>query len=716
MKRIEQILLIFLLCCSSVVAQAAEQNAALAFPGAEGYGRYATGGRGGKTYVVTSLEDCSDDKLVEGTFRWAVKQPGKKIVTFAVNGTIYLTSALCMDGGDLTVLGQTAPGDGICLADYPVTISCENAIIRYIRIRLGNRQVAYHEGDGFGLEGCNNVIIDHCSVSWSIDECLSVSEGSNITIQWCMVEQALNNAGHVKGAHGYGGNWGGYNVSYHHNLITQCTSRVPRMGGDGDLSTADFVDIRNNVYYNWGGMGCYGAEATDANLVNNYYKPGPCTDARGLGYRKRILAIGVRTNSYIKTFPGFAGALHAYGHFYINGNVNPDYTDVTTDNWTNGVYNQTSNGSDMDYTWTAVTKDTIKLTTPREFMHVTTHTAQEAYELVLAHAGASLHRDCVDNLMVAEVENRIGETRGSNGALYGQIDTQSDNGFSATEVENGAWPILTYIAPTRPDTDGDGIPDLFENAWGLDSSNSHDGATLYSGTNANYIGYSYVEMYVNAINADIKKWNDACTATGTVEGVDEATHIVAPRSNGEKEVSSLTYKGYDATNKVRTFTDGITMSATGGITGGTGYSATLKLRAGTQYTFTVPAGIKATALRIWGYSNYIGNDIYVSELNGTKYGSTDYVISAVADSRTDLTIPFGKNVEGTKFTLTFTGNAPTVKFYLVDTTVTGISAVAVGAQNGQSNAHASIYSLQGIRQAKCQKGVMLSEGQKYIVR
>ena len=209
--KLPKLILLFLMAMGvNLYTQA--QTRMLAFPGAEGYGKYATGGRGGKTYVVTSLDDCDESKLKEGTFRWAVKQPGKKIVTFAVNGTIYLKSALNLDCGDLTILGQTAPGEGICLADYPVTISCENAIIRYIRIRLGNRQVAFHEGDGFGFNGANNVIMDHCSISWSIDECLSISAATNLTIQWCMVEQALNKGGHVKGEHGYGGNWGGTNV------------------------------------------------------------------------------------------------------------------------------------------------------------------------------------------------------------------------------------------------------------------------------------------------------------------------------------------------------------------------------------------------------------------------------------------------------------------------------------------------------------------------
>src|SRR5574344_1747295 len=174
------------------------------------------------------------------------------------------------------------------------------------------------------------------------------------------------------------------------------------------------------------------------------------------------------------------------------------------------------------------------------------------------------------------------------------------------------------------------------------------------------------------------------------------TLVITSHADNEHEVSALTYKGYDSANKVRTFSDDITMSATGGMSGAAANGHTLKLRAGTQYTITVPAGIKATALRIWGYSHYTGNDIYVSELNGTKYSATDYVISAVADSRTNLTIPFGKEVSGSKFTITFTGNSPDVKFFLVDTSV--VSGIAAASVTSSHVSAVPTYNLQGLHQ------------------
>lgn len=683
----------------------------LAFPGAEGYGRYATGGRGGKTYVVTSLEDCPENKLVEGTFRWAVKQPGKKIVTFAVNGTIFLTSPLCLDSGDLTILGQSAPGEGICLADYPVTISCENAIIRYLRIRLGNRQVAYHEGDGFGLEECNNVIVDHCSFSWSIDECLSVSDASNVTISWCMIEQALCNAGHQKGSHGYGGNWGGHNVSYHHNLIVHCSSRVPRLGGDGFLATRDFVDIRNNVFYNWGGQGCYGAEATEANLVNNYYKPGPHTDTRGLTYRKRIIALGLRSKSYVKSYPAFAEVVDVWGDYYINGNVNADYDDVTADNWTNGVYNQTSNGSDLDYTWTAATRDSIRLRSPREFMQVTTHSAEEAYEMVLLYAGASYHRDCLDEIMVYDTETRSATASGSNGSTDGIIDRQSDNGFSAAVAQYKAWPILKAIAPENADSDGDGVPDKYENAWQLDSSDPADGAKIFNTTNANYNGYSYTEVCQNSLNKSLQAWNAYATEGGERLGVETPTIEYLRRAPWEHEISVLTFKGYDSSAKKQLYADDLKMDATGGISGATGRRQTLKLRA-QQYTIHVPSSIRATALRICGYSNYTGTDIHISECNGKSYGATDYVISATADTWSDITVPLETPVTGGKVTLTFKGNSPTVKIYVVEDHDTALDDVRSEPTPSQDY----YYDLNGRPISEVTTGFYIHNGKKILVR
>lgn len=649
----------------------------LAFPGAEGYGRYATGGRGGKVYAITSLDDCSDSNLVKGTFRWAVKQPGKKIIIFKVSGTIYLTSALNMDCGDLTILGQTAPGDGICLADYPVTISCQNAIIRFMRFRLGNRQVAHHEGDGFGIEEADNIILDHCSVSWSIDECLSVSEGSNITIQWCIIEQSLTNAGHVKGAHGYGGNWGGRNVSYLHNLIAQCSSRVPRLGGDGDLATLDFVDIRNCVFYNWGGEGCYGAEATDANFVNNYYKPGPATDQRSLVRRKRICAIGARSADYVRTYPAFAGAVNAWGHFYVDGNVNPDYSDVTADNWTYGIYNQISGYSSSVYS--SVTKDTMRLREPREYMLATTWSAEEAYRRVLKFAGcfsceynsANYRRDCVDSLVIAQVTGRIGKNgSGSNGASYGMIDTQSDNlrnGLTAAQVENSAWPILVqddaeYSSSIR-DLNDNYVRDSFEDSWGIEGSET--GKVIASSPAAG-VGYSYTEYAANYLNKSVRAIADSCYDTKLQGGVtyNEMTvrSDIAPA--WKHELSTLTYKGYDSGAKQQLFADGFAIqNATGSIAGGQEHCLKLKAQ---QYRIFVPAGYSITKMRVYGYSNYTGNNINVTEVNGKKIDAGTYVIDATSGVRTTLDIEFDKAVSGQDITITFNGNTPTLKFWLID--------------------------------------------------
>ena len=690
--------LFILVAMTNVVATnafAQEAPRQLAFPTAEGYGRFATGGRGGHTYVVTSLDDCPENDLQKGTFRWAVKQPGRKIVTFAVSGTIYLTSALNLDCGDLTILGQTAPGNGICLADYPVTISCENAIIRYLRFRLGQRQVDYHEGDGFGFNGANNVIMDHCSVSWSIDECLSISAATNLTIQWCMVEQALNDAGHSKGAHGYGGNWGGTNVSFHHNLIAQCTSRVPRLGGDTSPLTNDYCDLRNNVFYNWGGNGCYGAEAIDVNFVSNYYKPGPSTDQRSAKIQKRICAPGIRTASYIKTYPAFAHDLHRWGHFYTDGNYNPEHDDMNSDNWTVGIVNQVD-ASAQDGTWTSVTRDTIHLSEPREFAHVTTHTAQQAYEQVLLFAGASFHRDCVDEMIVRQVEERWGAARsGSNGATYGQIDRQTDNvtngQLSPDQVENGAWPLLQTYDKPRPDTDGDGVPDFYESAWELDEGDDSDGAGILGvGT---YKGMSYVEAYVDGLYKELREWNAAALDDGLSTGVDEPTIVCLRRMPWEHEISQLTFKGFDKKAQRQLYADDLSVDANGTISGATGEDQTLKLRP-QQYTIHVPSTMKVRSLRIYGYANYSA-DIRVTEVAGQQFGPGEYVIKGAGKEKQTLIIPLQTEVSGTDLTITLEGDRqPCLKFYLQedDGDLSDISPLPV---TRHPSPHSRLYDLQG---------------------
>ena len=242
-----------------------------AFPGAQGHGRNTTGGRGGKIYHVTSLED---DGSV-GTLRHALEQTGARTVVFDVSGTIHLKSTLNTRNANLTIAGQTSPG-GICIADYPFVINSDNVIVRFLRFRLGIKSEDDNSGkaidaDALGGSDRKNVIVDHCSVSWSTDECLSVYGMQNSTVQWCMAYQALRTTSAKDGNHGYGGNWGGRYASYHHNIIAHCESRVPRLGPRYTtlaIEDGEYVDIRNNVYYNWNGQGCYGGEAQKANKTS----------------------------------------------------------------------------------------------------------------------------------------------------------------------------------------------------------------------------------------------------------------------------------------------------------------------------------------------------------------------------------------------------------------------------------------------------------------
>ena len=476
---------LLMLTCSAAVAGQKEKLPA--FPGAEGFGKYTTGGRGGKVYHVTNLNDSGT-----GSLRWANSQPGPRTIVFDVSGTIFLKSGLKI-ANNTTVAGQTAPGDGICLADYPVTLG-SNVIVRYLRFRLGNRQVANHEGDGLGSMDENNIIVDHCSVSWSIDECLSVYGGRNLTVQWCITAQSLVNSGHSKGAHGYGGNWGGAGASFHHNLIAHHTSRTPRLGPRPGTQTDERMDMRNNVIYNWGGNGCYGGEGMKVNIVNNYYKPGPATKNRSTAIQQRIAGIGIRTSSYTShdSNPNQWDVMwHVWGKFYVTGNKNTLHSNVTKDNWTYGMYNQISNGSGVDYTYTQATKDTIRIDEPIPFVAVTTHSADDAYDRVLKDVGASLHRDYLDEVIISDVQSGQASITGS-GNDSGFINSQED----VKEYIPTFWPELnTAVVPQ--DTDGDGMPDEWEQSHGLNANDAADRNAL------NEDGYTRLEEYMNSLVADI---------------------------------------------------------------------------------------------------------------------------------------------------------------------------------------------------------------------
>lgn len=475
-----------------------------AFPGAEGGGMYTTGGRGGTVYYVNTLEDTStgNTSTKEGSLRWCINQKGARTILFKVSGTIYLTSQLKISNDNLTIAGQSAPGNGICIAEYPFVVAANNVIIRYLRFRPGDG--SGEEPDGLGGMDRSNIIIDHCSVSWSVDECLSIYGMENLTVQWCLASEALRVSTHGKGTHCYGGNWGGNKATYHHNMIAHCESRTPRLGPRPSTQTTEFVDIRNNVFYNWAGEGCYGGEGMNVNLVNNYYKPGPATDQASAKTKYRIAKIGVRTESYVTSNPSFAPMKHIWGKFYIDGNKIDGNDAVTADNWTKGVYEQQSNGSGVDNLWTATTMDTIRLQSPLEFAQISTHTADQAYETVLNYVGSSLYRDEVDQRIVSDVRNRAASFTAS-GNKSGYINTPSDTKPSGASDDWSPWPALNQVG-TIEDSDRDGIPD----GWL---------AANYPGKNAtdlNEEGYTYLEVYLNSLVAHITQ----AQSEGAVSGIE----------------------------------------------------------------------------------------------------------------------------------------------------------------------------------------------------
>ena len=483
------IILFFLM--ASVTAFAQELPS---FPGAEGHGRYTIGGRGGTVYRVTSLEDTN----TPGTLRYAATQKGPRTIVFDVSGTIFLKSDLKVSNDYITIAGQTAPGQGICIADYAFIIAANEVIIRYVRFRPGNKSAIENELEPDGLGGMDrkNIIIDHCSVSWSVDECLSVYGCENLTVQWCIVSESLRHSGHSKGAHGYGGNWGGNKATYHHNLMAHHASRAPRLGPRAGTQENEYVDYRNNVIYNWAGNGCYGGEGMKINIVDNYYKPGPATPNSAVRYR--IAKIGIRTEEYCNTYPAFAPMKHVWGKYYVNGNVVEGNAEVTSDNWTKGIYAQINN-NDCDGLFTDVTRDTIRLNEPLETNVITKHTAQRAFRQVLRYAGASLDRDIIDHRIVQETEYGTYTYKGSVSGALGLIDTQDDvkpNGALS------AWPELSDRGVTAEqllDSDGDGMPDYWEIEMGLNPFNAADGkiATLSAE------GYTNLEVYMNSLVAEI---------------------------------------------------------------------------------------------------------------------------------------------------------------------------------------------------------------------
>lgn len=416
-----------------------------AFPGVEGFGKYTLGGRGGKVYEVTTLDDSGP-----GSFRAACEAEGPRTVVFRISGTIPLEHELKIRNPYITIAGQTAPGDGICIKNYQVSFDTQHIIFRYLRFRPGDEKGK--EQDGFGGGG-DHIVVDHCTASWGVDETLSINKGSNLTVQWCIVSESLTKSLHKKGAHGYGGLWGGPGGSFHHNVLAHHSSRNPRASGN---EASGLLDMRNNVIYNWGFNSAYGGEMWGRNWINNYYKAGPATDKK------------VRNRIFYQKDPR--------GKMYADGNYVDGFPKITQDNWSGGIQYAPDGEA---------TEATLRVMSPYVVAPVKTETAEAAYESVLANAGCSLKRDSVDERVIREIRTgtaTFGETYGGGGK--GLIDSQA---------AVGGWPTLNSL-PAPPDADHDGMPDDWEKAHGLNPDDSADGPQ-----DANGDGYTNLEDYLNAL-------------------------------------------------------------------------------------------------------------------------------------------------------------------------------------------------------------------------
>ncbi|QHL86728.1 T9SS type A sorting domain-containing protein [Nibribacter ruber] len=489
-----------LLCTLSLVALlwsgANAQAQQLAFPEAEGFGRFTTGGRGGAVIEVTNLNDAG-----AGSFRAAVLATGARTIVFRVSGTIKLLTPLPIKNGNLTIAGQTAPGDGICISNQTVTVDADNVIIRYMRFRLGDE--AKVDNDAIWGRNRKDIILDHCTMSWSVDETASFYLNKNFTMQWCLLSESLFRSVHDKGDHGYGGIWGGDHTTFHHNLLAHHTSRNPRFNGggrsgiNGGTYPNEHVDFRNNVLYNWGGNSAYGGENGTYNMVNNYYKPGPATQS---SKNKRIVQVSFEAD------PQFGVG---YGKFFINGNYVHNNPTVTSDNWAGGV--EYDSGIPVEQ------RPNVRLQVPIDYHMATEHTAVQAYEAVLAQVGASLKRDAVDARIIEEVRTGTATYGGAYGAAKGIIDTQETV---------GGWPELSS-QPAPADADKDGMPDAWENQQGLNPNNTED-----RNADADNDGYTNLEEYLNSITTAV--------VTGTWEEAGAFENKVYPNPFSESTSFSFT--------------------------------------------------------------------------------------------------------------------------------------------------------------------------------
>jgi hypothetical protein len=453
-----------------------------AFPSALGGGKYTTGGRGGTVYIVTNLNDTGAGSLRDGI------SAENRTIIFNVSGIINLKSKLSFKKNNITVAGQTAPGAGICIAGYPVNISASNIIIRYMRFRLGDENKVEDDAINCFSGAYKNIIIDHCSMSWSIDETASFYDVKNITMQWCIISESLYDSFHSKGKHGYGGIWGGQNSSYLFNLMAHHTSRIPRFNGTryNSQTYGDSLECNNNVFYNWGTINSiYGGEGGKYNMINNYYKAGPATPGNlttssSSNKRNRILNY---TSFYVDGTDTIWG-----GDFYINGNFVFGYPDVTQDNWTKGVQKDS-------YVNSAALMASGRRSSAYQISDFVPIDPVMAHDSIIAHAGASLPlRDTIDRRIIREVKEGNATFEGNGYKSITGTGITRPAGIIDSPIDVGGYPGYPSLPP-RTDSDSDGMPDDWEVLNGLNPNNASDRNNLDSQ------GYTMLERYINGIGS-----------------------------------------------------------------------------------------------------------------------------------------------------------------------------------------------------------------------
>lgn len=514
------------LAAAALCAQAMGQTPA--FPGAEGNGRYTIGGRGGAVVHVTNLNDSGT-----GSLRAAVSGSAKKTVVFDVGGVIALNSNLVI-GANTTILGQTAPYPGITLRYHTVQPGSNN-IIRFIRVRRGQERDVNDGADAIWNRNLTSVIIDHCSFSWSIDEVASFYDNNNFTMQWCTVGESLNNAGHDKGAHGYGGIWGGKLASFHHNMIAHTNNRAPRFNGarynwTGYTANTEYgkynwqnavqaenVDFRNCLIFDWGAGGCYGGPGGGyINMVNNYYKATPQTSNKN-----RVTTVSVAnttTSADELTYRNMTSRYYISGNYVYGYGADYDWNGVKYDTGVQFIdgapYTLDSlrfygNNVERAVNGQGLSCVGIRLTQPgAPSGEVTTHTAETAYAKILTYCGASHFRDDVDARYMTEVSTNTSTYSGSVTGIPGRIDLVADvDGYTEKKFPTGS-------RDAAYDTDNDGMPDVWETANGLNPADATD-ATAYSLDPKGF--YTNIEVFANALVEDLMKGGNA----DAVEAVNE---------------------------------------------------------------------------------------------------------------------------------------------------------------------------------------------------